>query len=118
MARYQHWEYQQAYLKGLEARTLSKGEVIAEAPDFGTATLLIVRDSFKSVFKAILYTIFVLAAVFHGFNGLWSFMISWGIVLKMRTQSKALNCCMGIMVVVGFLGLASIWGTYFINLRN
>lgn len=118
MGRYQHWEDQQAYLKGLEARTPSKGEVIAEAPDFGTATLLIVRDSFKSVFKAILYTIFVLAAVFHGFNGLWSFMISWGIVLKMRTQSKALNCCMGIMVIVGLLGLVSIWGTYFINLRN
>lgn len=118
MSQYQNWEDQKAYLMGMEKRTLSPGQVIAEAPDFGTATLLVVRDSFKNVFTAILYTIFVLAAVFHGFNGLWTFMISWGIVLKMRSQSKAVNYCVGIMLLVGFLGLASIWGTYFINLRN
>ncbi|NGX50170.1 MAG: Succinate dehydrogenase cytochrome b558 subunit [Chlamydiae bacterium] len=118
LSRYQNWEDQKAYLEGMEYRTLSPGEVIAEAPDFGTATLLIVRDAFKSVFTAILYTIFVLAAVFHGFNGLWTFMISWGIVLKMRSQSMAVNVCVGLMLLVGFLGLASIWGTYFINLRN
>ena len=118
LSRYQNWEDQKAYLEGLEKRSISDGQIIAEAPDFGTATLLIVRDSFKSAFIAILYTIFVLAAVFHGFNGLWTFMITWGIVLKMRTQSKAVNWCVGITIIVAFLGLASIWGTYFINLRN
>lgn len=117
LSQYQTWEDKKAWLDGLEARKLSHGEVIAESPDFGTATLLIVRDSFKSVFKSILYTIFVLAAVFHAFNGLWTFMITWGIVLKMRSQSRAVNWCVGIMLVIGFLGLASIWGTYFINLR-
>ena len=115
---YQALEDKKAWLKGLTKRSLTRGEVIAEAPDFGTATLLIVRDSFKSVFKAVLYTIFVLAAVYHGFNGLWTFMVTWGVVLKMRSQSKAVNWCTGIMIAVGFLGLASIWGTYFINLRK
>ena len=118
MSRYQNWENQKAYLKGIEKRALSPGQVIAGASDFGTATLLIVRDSFKNMWIAVLYTIFVLAAVFHGFNGLWTFMVTWGIVLKMRSQSKAVNWCTGIMLIVGFLGLASIWGTYFINLRN
>lgn len=118
MARYQFLEDQQAYLKGLEKRSLSENQVIAEAPDFGTATLLIVRDSFKSIFKAILYTIFVLAAVFHAFNGLWTFMITWGLVLKMRSQSQAVNWCTGIMVLIGFLGIAAVWGTYFLNLRS
>ncbi|MBF5060023.1 succinate dehydrogenase [Candidatus Neptunochlamydia vexilliferae] len=118
MKRYQNWEDKNAYLEGLAKRSLSKGEVIAEAPDFGTAILLVVRDAFKSVFKAILYTIFVFAAVFHGFNGLWTFMITWGIVLRMRSQSRAVNWCYGIMVLIAFLGLASVWGTYFINLRN
>ena len=118
LSEYQTLKENQAWLKGLEKRKIEKGEVIAEAHDFGTATLLIVRDSFKSIFKAILYTIFVLAAVFHAFNGLWTFMISWGIVLKMRSQSQAVNVCIGIMILIGFLGLASIWGTYFINLRN
>lgn len=118
LKKYQLLEDKQAWLKGLEKRKLSQGEVIAEASDFGTATLLIVRDSFKSVFKAILYTIFVLAAAYHGFNGLWTFMISWGVVLKMRSQSRAVNWCVGFMVIVAFLGLVSVWGTYFINLRT
>ncbi len=118
MNKYQILEDQNAYLKGLESRSIDKNQVIAEASDFGTATLLIVRDSFKSPFKCILYTIFVLAAVYHGFNGLWSFLITWGIVLKMRSQSQAVNWCYGAMFVLCLLGLASVWGTYFINLRN
>ncbi|MCB1081575.1 MAG: succinate dehydrogenase [Chlamydiia bacterium] len=118
LAHYQSLEEEKAYLKGLEKRKISKGQVIAEASNFGTATLLIVRDSFKSVFKSILYTIFVLAAVFHAFNGLWTFMITWGIVLKMRSQSVALNVCKGIMLLVGFLGLIAVWGTYYLNLRT
>ena len=118
MNRYQNLEEKEAYLKGLEKRSISGSAVIAEAPDFGTATLLIVRDSFKSIFKSILYTIFVLAAVFHAYNGLWTFMVTWGIVLKMRSQSRAVNWCVAIMSVVGFLGLASVWGTYYLNLRT
>ncbi|MDN3509286.1 MAG: succinate dehydrogenase [Candidatus Neptunochlamydia sp.] len=118
MNRYQSLEEQKVYLKGLEKRKISGNEIIAEANNFGTATLLIVRESFKSVFKSILYTIFVLAAVFHAFNGLWTFMITWGIILKMRSQSCAVNWCITLMIIVGFLGLASIWGTYYLNLRN
>lgn len=118
LKKYQTLEDKEAWLQGLTKRKPSHDEVIAESPDFGTAVLLVVRDSFRSVFKSILYTIFVIAAVYHGFNGLWTFMITWGIVLKMRSQSKAVNWCVGIMLLVGFLGLASIWGTYFINLRN
>ncbi|MEM7175596.1 MAG: succinate dehydrogenase [Chlamydiota bacterium] len=117
LKQYQHLEDREAWLAGLTKRTPSAHQVIASAPDFGTATLLIVRDAFKGVFKSILYTVFVLAAVFHAFNGLWTFMITWGIVLKMRSQSRAVNWCVGIMILIGFLGLASIWGTYFINLR-
>lgn len=118
LVHYQSLEEQEAYLKGLEKRKIEGDEVIAAASDFGTATLLIVRNSFKSVFKSILYTIFVLAAVFHGFNGLWTFMVTWGIVLKMRSQSTAVNVCIALMILVGFLGLASVWGTYYLNLRT
>jgi succinate dehydrogenase / fumarate reductase cytochrome b subunit len=118
LTHYQNLEEQKAYLKGLEKRKIEGNEVIAASRDFGTATLLIVRDAFKSIFKSILYTIFVLAAVFHGFNGLWTFMITWGIVLKMRSQSTAVNVCIACMVLVGFLGLAAVWGTYYLNLRT
>ena len=108
----------QIWLQGLEKRKLSKGQVIAEAPDFGTATLLVVRNSFRNLWIAILYTVFVLATVFHAFNGLWTFMITWGIVLKMRSQSQAVNWCVGLMVLIGFLGLVSIWGTYLLDLLH
>lgn len=111
-------QYKLDVYNALKRQKLGSGEVIAQTKDFGTAELLMVRDTFKSITNCILYTIFVAAAVFHGFNGLWTFLISWGIVLRMRSQSRAVNWCITFMVAVGFLGLAAIWGTYFLNLRN
>lgn len=103
------------YTKALQEQTFRKDDAIAVAKDFGTATLFVVRDSFHSVIVSILYTIFVLSAVFHAFNGLWTFMITWGIIVRMRSQIFAVNVCIFIMVVVGLLGLLAIWGSYFIN---
>lgn len=114
----QGFSFQQEYVRGLEKRAIASDQVIAASPNFGSATLLTVRDAFKNPLVGLLYTIFVLAAVFHGFNGLWTFCISWGIIVKMRSQSRAVNVCVGIMALLGLLGLASIWGTYWINLRN
>lgn len=106
------------FIEALTKKKIERNQVIAQCPDFGTATLLMVRDSFKSVFKAILYTIFVLAASFHGFNGLWTFCITWGFVIKQRSQSKMVNVCYAVGALVALLGLASIWGTYWINLAK
>lgn len=104
------------YMAALEKRQLKQGQVLAQSKDFGTATLLMVRDAFKSPFKGMLYTIFVLAASFHAFNGLWTFCITWGVVIRMRSQRALVNICTAIMVIIAFLGLASVWGTYWINL--
>lgn len=110
-------EEKTTWMKALKKKSLKGDQVIAVSPDFGTATLLMVRDAFKSPIKAGLYTIFVLAACFHAFNGLWTFCITWGWVIRARSQAKLVNVCTAIMIVVAFLGLASIWGTYWINLR-
>lgn len=107
-----------AWLAGLTYHSLTKNEVMIEANNFGTATLLMIRDAFKSPFKAMLYTLFVLAATFHGFNGLWTFMISWGMILSMRSQNTMVKFCVGLMFLIGFLGLVAVWGTYWINLRH
>ena len=61
------------------------------AKDFGTASVLAVRDTFKDPLYVGLYTIFVLAACFHGFNGLWTFCITWGVVLKVAAQQRILR---------------------------
>lgn len=114
----QRFEEKKMWVTALEQRALSQNEVIAVCDTFGTATLLNVRDTFKDPIKGVLYTIFVLAAVFHGFNGLWTFLITWGAILKMGTQRMFTRICLVIMLLFGFLGLAAIWGSYWINLRS
>ncbi len=118
LASAQAYEQKKAWLKVLEKRKLGPTEVVAVASDFGTATLLSVRDTFKSPLYVGLYTIFVLAACFHAFNGLWTFLITWGVVLRVAAQKGALRLSWGLMALVAFFGLAAIWGTYFLNLKN
>lgn len=94
-----------------------KDEVIAFAKDFGTAELLMVREEFKDPWIMAVYTIFVLAACFHAFNGLWSFMITWGVTLSERVQGYCLWVSTALMFFIAFLGLATIYLTYWVNLR-
>jgi len=97
--------------------SLKTGEVIAASRSFGTATLLTVRDTFKNPIYVVIYTIFVLAACFHAFNGFWTFLITWGFILSYASQKKMVKVAIGLMVLVTFLGLAAIWGTYWVNLK-
>jgi succinate dehydrogenase / fumarate reductase cytochrome b subunit len=113
----QAYEQKVAWVRMLEKQKVGLTQVVAVAPDMGTAMLLAVRDTFKSPLYVGLYTIFVLAACFHAFNGFWTFLITWGVVLKVSAQKGALKLAWGFMALVAFLGLAAIWGTYFLNLK-
>jgi succinate dehydrogenase / fumarate reductase cytochrome b subunit len=95
-----------------------QNQVTALSPNFGTAVLLMVRETFKSPLMIFLYTVFVLAATFHAFNGLWTFMITWGITLTAASQQLMRKCAVVLMVLISFLGLAAIWATYWINLKS
>ncbi|MFV0339293.1 MAG: succinate dehydrogenase [Parachlamydiaceae bacterium] len=97
---------------------LYSGHVVAMAKDFGTAELLMVRDTFKDPLMMFLYTIFVFAACFHAFNGLWSFCIRWGVTLTQRSQELMLKFATLIMGVTMIFGLIAIYSTYWINLRH
>lgn len=90
------------------------GYTIAVAPNFGTAELLVVRETFKMPLMIALYTILVLTACFHAFNGLWTFMISWGVTLNSNSQKIMRTVATTLMILVSFLGLMAIWG----NLLN
>ncbi len=107
-----------AFAKTLEKYRLSPNQVVAEAPDFGTASLLTVRETFKSPLYVVFYTLFVLAACFHACNGFWTFLITWGLVLKASAQKTWIGLTTLLMLTLMFLGLAAIWGTYWINLKN
>ena len=101
----------------LAAFNLKADQVVAMSSEFGVAILLVVRDTFKHPLWCILYTLFVLAACFHAYNGLWTFLISWGVILTKRSQVVTMRLCIGLMVFISFLGLSSIWLTYWVNLR-
>jgi succinate dehydrogenase / fumarate reductase, cytochrome b subunit len=106
------------WVQALESKPLRPDEVLAVSKDFGTATLMAVRDTFKDPLYVGLYTIFVLAACFHAFNGCWTFLITWGIVLKYAAQKATVHICTAIMLILMFLGLMAVWGTYWLNLKQ
>jgi len=114
----QREKQEKEWLVALERRPLRAGEVMAVTDNFGTAELLMVRETFKMPLMLALYTIFVLSACFHAFNGLWTFMISWGVTLTSASQRMMLRIAYSIMALISFLGLAAIWGTYWINLKQ
>ena len=101
-----------------EDNSLKPGQALAVADNFGTAELLMVRDTFKMPVMLVLYTLFVLTTCFHAFNGLWTAMISWGITLTARSQRLMRALTVVLMVAVTGLGLSAIWITYWVNLRG
>lgn len=112
----EHQEEQ--WIQALTERPLEDGQVIAVSNNFGTVELLMIRDTFKMPVMLFFYTVLVLSACFHAFNGLWTACITWGITLSPRSQRMMRTVSIGLMLVVTFLGLAAIWGTYWINLRQ
>jgi len=114
----QQFEEKHAWIEAITRYPIGPDRMVAEAPDFGTATLLAVRDTFKSPIYAVLYTIFVLAASFHAFNGFWTFLITWGVILNVAAQRKMSRFAWGVMGLIALFGLVAIWGTYWLNLKN
>jgi succinate dehydrogenase / fumarate reductase cytochrome b subunit len=102
----------------VQLKPTASGGILAQAPDFATAELLMVRETFKMPIMIALYTIFVLAACYHGFNGLWTFLITWGICLNERSQRIARSFTTFLLFLVAFLGLSAIWLTYWVNLKQ
>lgn len=54
------------------------------------------------------YVIGVLAAVFHFSNGLWAFLISWGITISARAQKVSSYICIVVFVIVSALFILSL----------
>jgi succinate dehydrogenase / fumarate reductase cytochrome b subunit len=54
------------------------------------------------------YAIGVLCAVFHFANGIWTFLISWGVTISPRSQMISGRACLILGVLLAFLGLGSL----------
>lgn len=109
---------EETWLESFKSLPLGENQTVAVTPDFGTAELLMVRNTFQSPVMLFLYTVLVLSACFHAFNGLWTACIAWGVTLSPKSQRMMYKVAILLMIVVTFLGLAAIWGTYWVNLKN
>lgn len=114
----QAMKQQKAWVKALLHKPLRDGEVIAVSDDFGRAVLLMVRDTFKMPLMMVLYAIFVVGAAFHAFNGLWTFLITWGLILTKASQIIMKRVALSFMALMAVFGLAAIFLTYWVNLRH
>lgn len=92
---------------------LKENQRLAVSSTMGPLSFLIVRAAFQRPIWVILYSIFVIAAAFHAFNGVWTLLITWGITLTQRSQQLSRLITSFFMFVVMALGLMAIWGTYF-----
>lgn len=63
---------------------------------------------FTNPVSIVLYCIGVLSAVFHFSNGMWSFLVSWGITIGPRAQRISSYVWMAVFVVVSALFLLSL----------
>ncbi len=114
----QNYQEKAKWLSAVSSYQIKPGEVVAETTNFGTAVLLSVRDTFKSPVYVVLYTIFVMAACYHACNGFWTFLITWGWVLRRSAQKSMVSFAYAFMALLLLLGLCSIWGTFWLNLRH
>lgn len=56
-----------------------------------------------------IYVIGVVAATFHFANGLWSFLVSWGITIGPRAQRVSTYVCMGLFIIMTVMFLLSLY---------
>ncbi|OAX46650.1 succinate dehydrogenase subunit C [Paenibacillus sp. ov031] len=56
----------------------------------------------------ILYLISVVAASYHFANGLWSFLVSWGITVGPRAQRVSSYICMSLFAIVAIMFIVSL----------
>ncbi|MCG3179337.1 MAG: Succinate dehydrogenase cytochrome b558 subunit [Phycisphaerae bacterium] len=59
------------------------------------------------------YVLGVLSAVFHFSNGLWTFLITWGVTLGPAAQRKSGFVCAAIGAALGVMGISSLFWFHF-----
>ncbi|MDA8234718.1 MAG: succinate dehydrogenase cytochrome b558 subunit [Clostridia bacterium] len=55
-----------------------------------------------------MYVIGLVAATFHFANGLWAFLVSWGITIGPRSQKVSTWACTGLFLVLTAVGLKAL----------
>ena len=75
---------------------------VAHRPDLA---FQIVRDEFNILWVQIVYVIGIVSTVWHFANGIWLFLVDWGIAIGARAQRLTGYACIGIGIVLLGIGL-------------
>ncbi len=65
--------------------------------------------AFQASWAAPVYAVGVVCSVFHLVNGIWTFLITWGITIGPKAQRLSGYVCVMLGVVLGLFGLGAIW---------
>ncbi|HIS28131.1 MAG TPA: succinate dehydrogenase, partial [Candidatus Avamphibacillus intestinigallinarum] len=57
----------------------------------------------------IIYVIGILSTTFHFANGLWSFLITWGITQSPKSQRMSTYVVMFIFLVMSYIGIRALF---------
>lgn len=63
------------------------------------------HESLSNPWIAAFYLIGLVSAVYHFSNGIWAFLISWGITVGPKSQRISAVLCNGLFVILTFVGL-------------
>lgn len=66
-------------------------------------------EIFASPFMIVFYVAGVIAATFHLSNGIWSFLVTWGLAQSPRSQTIVTYVTIGIFLVLSVIGVQSIF---------
>ncbi|OOC63338.1 succinate dehydrogenase cytochrome b558 subunit [Paenibacillus ihbetae] len=70
----------------------------------------VMHDIVSNPVLFVLYIIGVVSATFHFANGLWAFLVSWGITVGPRAQRVSTYICMGLFVFMSVLFILAMTG--------
>ncbi len=70
---------------------------------------VVMHEIASNGFYLALYVIGIIASVFHFSNGLWAFLVSWGITVSPGAQRVSSYICMVIFVIVSAMFLSTIF---------
>lgn len=65
-------------------------------------------EALKAPWAAPVYVIGLLCAVYHLANGIWTFLITWGVTIGPRAQAKSACVCGIIGVVLALFGIGAV----------
>lgn len=107
---YRNWFYVLQRVTGLLTLIFVAYHVFALRIGGTTAlsTVQTLTDFIRTPFGLIFYVVGVLSAIFHFANGLWAFLITWGITIGPRSQKVSTWLCSGVFLILAVVAMKTL----------